>query len=228
MNEQELAERIAGEIALSKEPGKTMRKWRETFGISVSELAERMGVSPSVISDYESGRTRSPGIQFIRRYVTSLIEIDKERGGEKLRVYTVLEKNDAIIDIYDYKVPVKAKDIVEKIEGIVHAYEEGLDRPIHGYTFLDSIKAIINFTALDYLKVYGLSNERALIFAGVVYGRSPMIAVRSHPIKPAIVIYDRPGKVDELAILLAEKEKIPLVSTNLPQKELISRLRSWE
>jgi len=225
MNEEELAQKIAGEIIMSKEPGKTMRKWRETFNITISELASKMGVSPSVISDYESGKTRSPGSQFVQRYVRTLIEIDKERGGEKIRIYTILEKSDAIIEMYDYKVPVKAKEFVEAIDGTVHAYEEGLTRDIYGYTFLDSIKAILNFTALDYLKVYGLSTERALIFTGVKYGRSPMIAVRAHPIKPAMVVYHQPEKIDDLAILLAEKERVPLVSTFLSAKDLIKRLR---
>ena len=225
MNENELAQKIAGEIIMSKEPGKTMRKWRETFNITISELASKMGISPSVISDYESGKTKSPGSQFVQGYVKALIDLDKERGGEKIRIYTILEKSDAIIEMYDYKVPVKAKDFVEAIDGTVHAYEEGLSRDIYGFTFLDSIKAILNFTALDYLKVYGLSTERALIFTGVKYGRSPMIAVRAHPIKPAMVVYHQPEKVDELAILLAEKERVPLVSTFLSAKEVIKRLK---
>ncbi|MCD6502794.1 MAG: helix-turn-helix domain-containing protein [Euryarchaeota archaeon] len=228
MNEEELAKKIAGEIIMSRDPGKTMRKWREAFNITISEVASKMGISPSVISDYESGKTKSPGAQFIRRYVSALIEIDKERGGEKLRVYTILEQNEAIIDMYDYKIPVKARDIVDVLEATVHAYEEGLDREIHGYTFLDSIKAILSFTALDYLRVYGLSTDRALIFSGVKYGRSPMIAIRAHPIKPAMVIYHQPEKVDELAVMLAYKEKIPLVATYLNAKEVINRLRKLE
>jgi len=228
MNEEELARKIAGEIIMSKDPGKTMRKWREAFNITISEVASRMGISPSVISDYESGKTKSPGAQFIRRYVSALIAIDKERGGEKLRVYTILEQNDAIIDMYDYNIPIKAKEVVDALEATVHAYEEGLDRTIFGYTFLDSIKAILSFTALDYLRVYGLSTDRALIFSGVKYGRSPMIAIRAHPIKPAMVIYHQPEKVDELAVMLAYKEKIPLVATYLSAKEVISRLRRLE
>ena len=51
----QLAEKMAGEIALSPEPGATMRKWREEFKISQQELARHMTISPSVISDYEKG-----------------------------------------------------------------------------------------------------------------------------------------------------------------------------
>ena len=55
----EFKEKIAGEIALSADPGKTIKKWREEFGISQHELADNVGISHSVISDYESGRHRS-------------------------------------------------------------------------------------------------------------------------------------------------------------------------
>lgn len=58
-----LAKRIAGEITLSSDPGKTMRKWREIFGISQTELADYLGVSSSVISDYEGGRRKVPVLQ---------------------------------------------------------------------------------------------------------------------------------------------------------------------
>ena len=47
----ELKQRIAGEIALSPDPGRTIRKWREEFGLSQHQLAEAMGVSHSVVSD---------------------------------------------------------------------------------------------------------------------------------------------------------------------------------
>ena len=54
-----LARRIAGEIILSSSPGATMRKWRELFAVSQISLSEKMALSPSVISDYESGRRKS-------------------------------------------------------------------------------------------------------------------------------------------------------------------------
>ena len=38
---------MAGEITLSKEPGKSMRKWREIFGVTQIELAEHLGISSS-------------------------------------------------------------------------------------------------------------------------------------------------------------------------------------
>ena len=61
----QVREKIAGEICLSDEPGRTIRKWREQFHISQQELSKHLGVSPSVISDYEAGRRKSPGIVVI-------------------------------------------------------------------------------------------------------------------------------------------------------------------
>src|SRR5256886_15144862 len=78
-----LREKIAGEIALCDQPGKTMRKWREELRISQTVLATHMRVSPSAISDYEAGRRTSPGIKTIHRPVDALIHID-QRAGEKL------------------------------------------------------------------------------------------------------------------------------------------------
>ena len=76
-----LGRRVAGEIILSNKPGATMRKWRELFAVSQIILAEKMIVSSSVISDYESERRKSPGAKFVRRFVWALLKIDGERGG---------------------------------------------------------------------------------------------------------------------------------------------------
>ncbi|MBR9707522.1 MAG: helix-turn-helix domain-containing protein, partial [Candidatus Diapherotrites archaeon] len=50
-----LAVSMAGEIAISKAPGKSMRKWREIFNVTQTELADYLKISPSTISDYEGG-----------------------------------------------------------------------------------------------------------------------------------------------------------------------------
>ncbi|MCU0852600.1 MAG: transcriptional regulator, partial [Thermoplasmata archaeon] len=77
-----------------------------------------------------------------------------------------------------------------------------------------------------YLKIYGWSSQRALVFTGVRFGRSPMIAIRAHPLKPAMVVYQKPDQVDELAIRLAELEGIPLIRTNLAVADLVDKLNS--
>src|SRR2546430_11877675 len=103
-----LREKIAGEIALCDQPGKTMRKWREELRISQTDLAHHMRVSPSVISDYEAGRRTSPGIKTIHRLVDALIEIDP-RTGHKLSK-TVEEDYDVIPSKPDWSVRKSAVD----------------------------------------------------------------------------------------------------------------------
>ncbi len=51
-----------------------------------------------------------------------------------------------------------------------------------------------------------------------------MIAIKAHPLKPAMVVYVQPENVDELAVKLAELDSIILARTDLDQPELISRL----
>jgi putative transcriptional regulator len=222
---EQVREKIAGEITLSSDAGKTIRKWREEFGISQQELARHLEISPSVISDYESGRRKSPGIAIIRRMVDGLIELDEASGSTVLKKYDLGEKHDCIISIDEFRTSVSAKEFLDIIEAEPLNRGISLDRNIHGYTVIDSIKAITSLSSFDYLKIYGWSSERALIFTGVKFGRSPMIAIRAHPLKPSIVGYHCPEHVDELAIKLATLENIPLIKTDLPVAKMVDRLK---
>jgi putative transcriptional regulator len=220
-------EKMAGEIALSAEAGPTMRKWRETFTFSQSQLAQRLGVNASVVSDYESGRRKSPGIATVKRLVEALIEMDLENGGHTIAKFqSLVAPMEGIIDIGEYRRSVPARDFVERIDGRALVMT-GLDeKKVQGYTLIDSIKAIRSLNANDYARVYGWSTERALIFTGIKYGRSPMIAIRVHPMKPSLVVYHRPDDVDKLAYRLAEFERIPLIVTELEMDELNARVRA--
>ena len=219
----DLREKIAGEIALSNDPGKTMRKWREEFSVSQNELASAMDISPSVISDYESGRRRSPGVGVIRKTVDSLLEIDGKRGHPVASKFKAVKRDECIIAMEEFGSGIPSKDFIEAISGKpLNPDTEG--RKIYGYTVVNSVKAIMSLSSSDYLKIYGWSTERALIFTDVFYGRSPMVAIRAHPLTPAMVVYIRPENVDQLAIKLAKLEGIPLVSTGLELKEVIVKL----
>ena len=221
----ELKEKIAGEISLSEEPGVTIRKWREQFSLSQQELAEHLGISPSVISDYESGRRKSPGVATVKRIVDALIDLDEESGGKILKRYQTEKSNRAILSMKEFPVPVPIKDFISAISGKnLSAAKYKTD--VHGYTVIDSVRAIVSLDSSDYLKIYGWSSQRALIFTGVKYGRSPMVAIRAHPLKPAMVVFHQPERVDELAVKLADLERIPLVSTNLSMQKLIENLES--
>jgi len=227
---KQLAEKMAGEITLSPEPGKTIKKWREKFGISQQSLSNTLETSASVISDYESGRRSSPGVKNIARIIDAMLEIDEEKGAPTIKQYTLATASDAIYDIKEFTRGISSRDFLEVIEGNFLLHKDHFSKVmenheyLHGYTIVDSLKAIIRFSSADYLKVYGWSTERALFFSGVEFGRSPMIAIRSHPMKPAMVVYIQPARVDKLAIRLAEMEGIILVKTEMEVEDLIDKL----
>lgn len=222
-----LSEKIAGEITFSPRPGETIRKWRNVFGISQTDLAHYLDLSPSVISDYESGRRKSPGIQNVRKIIEAFLNIDESHGGKIVHQYSSLMKTrDGIIDIMEYPFAISARDFFKRIEGnVVTSKDIGLDNNVKGFTLVDSIKTIETISAVDYAQLYGWNTERALVFTGIRYGRSPLIAVRVHPVKPSVIVYHKPGSVDPLAVKLSERENIPLGVTNLPIDELQKKLR---
>ena len=220
----EFKQRIAGEIALSPDPGRTIRKWREEFGLSQHQLAEAMGVSHSVVSDYESGRRKSPGVNVVRKMVDAFIELDIQNGSPVISRYNPDYKLDFIISMDEFAGGVPIDDFIKTIDGKNLNPDRVMSKSVFGYTAVDSIKAILSLGSEDYLKIYGTNTERALIFTDVHYGRSPMIAVRAHPLTPAMVVYVKPDAIDPLAIKLARLEGIPLVTTELSVEEIVGRL----
>ena len=221
-----LSEKIAGEITLSPKPGQTIRKWRGAFNISQTELANHLDLSPSVVSDYESGRRKSPGIRTVKKIIEAFIEIDELRGGKILRRYdSMVDTHEGIMDIMEYPFSISADEFIKEIEGnILTSKNIGSKKNVKGFTLVDSVKTIEMINSTDYSRLYGWSNERAIIFTGVRFGRSPMIAIRVHPVKPTVVVYHNPGSVDPLAVKLAERESIPLVITKMRLEDLKKKL----
>lgn len=224
----EFKQRIAGEIALSPDPGKTIRKWREEFGVSQHQLAEAMGVSHSVVSDYESGRRKSPGVNVVRKMVDAFIDLDVQSGSPVVSRYNPDYKLDCVIAMDEFAGGFPVGEFIEAIDGRNLNPDRVLAKSIFGYTVVESIKAILSLGSDDYLKIYGSNTERAMVFTNVHYGRSPMVAIRAHPLTPAMVVYIRPEMTDPLAIKLARLEGIPLVTTDLSVEEFVKRMESLE
>lgn len=222
--QEQLTRRMAGEIVISERPGETLRKWREIFQLSQKELATLLEVNPSVVCDFEKGRRASPGILTVKKFVEAMVDYDVSHGGKVVNTMAGTRTNEAIVDIREFTSGIAIETVIEKIEGEVLAgSEEIIERPIYGYTMVDSLKAITTFNAFG--EMYGWSNERAVFFSGVHYGRSPMIAVRAHPVKPRMAVYVKPKAVDPLAPKLADMEKIVLVKTDLDESMIVERLR---
>ena len=221
--EVEIREKIAGEVVLSPHPGRTLRKWREDFGISQRDLAKHLSTVPSVISDYEAERRASPGAGFIRRYVDGLLELDNQKGGSVRQRLGVSPHSDGILGMREFAVAIPLRTFADQISAKAVSRVD-LHRDIHGFTVLDAPRAILSIDASRFVEVYGWTTQRALIFSNVKYGRSPMVAIRAHPLKPAAVVFAAPVRVDSLAVRLSEVENIPLLTTALAAPAVLERL----
>ncbi|MFH0861327.1 MAG: helix-turn-helix domain-containing protein [Candidatus Altiarchaeota archaeon] len=231
MTKEYIAKNIAGEITLSAEWQNSMRKWREIFGVSQINLARHLDMSPSVISDYESGRRKSPGIGFVRRVVDGLIDIDLEEGGDVIKKLALKPETEAILDMREFLNPIDAEIMIKKLRGKTIANKNLTNRKLWGYTVIDSIKAILEMSEIDFPRIYGSTTQRALIFTKVKMGRSPMIALKVTQPKPSMVIFHglEPKSVDKLAVKIAKMENIPLVVSTLESEdELMEKLRLIE
>ena len=222
-----IAKRIAGDIAMSTDYGSALRRWREIFSVTQQELARMMGISASVISDYEKSR-RAPGVKFLKRFVEALLLIDSRRNWEVIKqLARSLNINiGAIIDVRELSSPMQLYELLECIEGaLINSIADNIQ--IYGYTILDSLGAIETMSGNEFWQIMGMTSRRALIFTKVTTGRSPLIAVRVAPVKPAAIVLHGPKRVDPLAIKLADKEGLPLiVSFAESVNQLIDSLRN--
>ncbi|MFN3803974.1 MAG: helix-turn-helix domain-containing protein [Pyrobaculum sp.] len=228
---------IAGDIIMSDNPGEVIKKWRLIFGLTQTAIAARLNTSPSVISDYESGRRKFPGSRFVKKLVQALIEVDLERGG---LVINLLERQllrekfwIAVLDMKEFTEPIPASTFLRAIEAeTIVPPPSTLD--IHGYTLVDSVKLVLEVPSIEYVRLYGSTSQRAAIFTKVSTGRSPIIAIKSMSavlsVKPAVVVLHglKSDSVDPLAVEISKKSYIPLAVTNIPLEKLIENLRQFK
>ena len=123
-----------------------MRKWREMFHIPQIMLAESLKVSPSVISDYESGRRQSPGTKTIKRFVETIIILDERNGGQVVNAFKRLMgveiPTTLILDICEFNNAITAKTFIESIKAQAVACADLLDRELLGYIAVNNTQAL--------------------------------------------------------------------------------------
>lgn len=226
----ELAEKIAGEIALSDDPGGTLRKWRTDFEVAQTELADELGVSPSVVSDYESGRRESPGIGVVKRTVEALLDIDERRGGSHIRQHArVLSAGfdaDIVHDLREYPTAVPIGDFYDAIGAT--EIVSGAQETVAGHTVIDSIQAITRLTSDEFYQLYGQSSNRAFVFTNVTRGESPLVALRVATQKPNLVVLHGidEDEVWEHAGDLARIDGFSLAVSNVDTDEMLAGMRN--
>jgi putative transcriptional regulator len=222
---------MAGDITLSEKPGESLKKWRSNFEISQTDIANYLKVSPSVISDYESGRRKSPGTLIIKKIVESLLEIDMDRGSKKIHAYESILSSEnstkSIYSTYEYTFPIQLAKLVNLIEGEV--IFKGVEKPLYGFSVIDSQRAILELSSHEFQKLYGWSTDRAMIFTKVSTGKSPMVAIRVTNLKPGAVVLHglRKEEIDPGAVKMAEVDRIPLVATTMGIDQTIQLLKKY-
>ena len=228
----QLAEKMAGEITLSDSPGHALKKWRMNFEIAPGVLSERLGVSPSVISDYESGRRKSPGTAVVGKIVDALLTSDEETGGKHIEKFSTMlfsaVDDDVIYDLHEYGSPIPLKDFSDAIGCTLLC--GSMDQTIFGYTVVNSLNAIMQLSSDEFNRLYGWSTERALVFTNVSTGKSPMVAIRVTPFKPRCVVLQGIESADVHPIVekMAERDRITVMCTSMDVDKIVSTLRDKE
>jgi len=231
LSRNKLAKDITGEIILSDNPEQILKKWRTIFGFSQKKLAEHMGITSSVISDYESGRRKSPGINVIKRYVNALLNLDVKRGCVVIKTFahsdTTSNLSKAIIDIKEFPEGMMLEDFCRKINAAIITKRAPLEREIYGYTIIDSVKAILELSYNQLIQLYGATTQRALIFTGVTTGKTPMVAIKLTNLQPGLVVLHGLDKVNEVAMNIAEVEGIPVAVCRIDSiDEIMAKLKN--
>jgi len=210
-HERVLLGKVAGDIVLSDNPGSAMRRWREFFNISQKDLSEKIGVSPSVISDYEGGRRENPGVHFVKRFVKALFEIDRERGGDTIHglAKLVTPSNAAILDVRDLPIPISLKRFVRAVSGEILSSNSSLGK-VSGYVVVDAARALEDFSGFGVLKLLEIISDRAVIFVNVLRDATPMVSFKFSLLKPRVVVYHGFSPT-EFDVKLAEGECVTLI-----------------
>jgi putative transcriptional regulator len=143
--------------------------------------------------------------------------------------------SDAILDSREFGVPIPARLLVDHLDCKVLTHSNLLDRDIYGYTALDSVKAIVNLTPQQLLRLYGGTTQRGAILTNVSTGKSPMVAIKasqigtSIAIKPAVVILQGVKEIDSIAVRIADSIHIPLCVSEIESaEELIREIRLFD
>jgi len=218
-SESDALAKIAGDVVASPDAGRAMKAWREKLSIRQVTLADALGISASVLSDYESGRRPSPGVQFVKKYVQALVKLDEAKG----RVVSHLlssDKDEAILSIGEFTSPIEGSKILQALGATVIVGDPASVK-LYGYTVVDSIRTIYALSGYDFYRIFGATTERALVFTKVGMGRSPLVAIRVSQLKPRVVVIHGPKEIDPLAVDLAQREGLVLALSFAPSEEAL-------
>jgi putative transcriptional regulator len=164
----------------------------------------------------------------------ALLSLDERNGGQVVAAFvrlmdvSLVDLN-IVLAMSDFTSPVTIREFCGHLKCSVKTGEKLLDREIYGYTLVDVERAVKELNSDAFLKLFGATTERCLIFTNVNTGRAPLIAIKSQEFKPSLVVLHGVAEVDLLALELSEQMKIPLAVTKSgPVETLIRDLRGIE
>jgi putative transcriptional regulator len=133
--------------------------------------------------------------------------------------------DEVIYDMHEYASPVELARFTGAIGCTLLCGD--LSLPIHGYTVINSLNAIVQLSSNEFNRIYGWSTERALIFTEVSSGKSPMVAIRVTPFKPRCVVLQGidPAHVHPLVPVMAERDRIAVLCTRMEIDQIVKVLR---
>jgi putative transcriptional regulator len=227
---EDIKRKIAGDMVYDAHFHSALKRWRTTFKVSQTELAKHMKISPSVLSDYEKGRRKSPGIRTIKRIIEALVEIDSIKGSPVMNTLVILrdsDKKNGIMEVVEFSKPISIHKFCDKISARVV-----VDFPfsIHGCTVIDASKAIVEMSAEEFVQFFGEFPERAFIFTNIGSGKPAMVAVKvgrlyAKMLKPRLIVLHKPKRLSDTVVEIAEAEKIALATTKMPLDRLMKAIK---
>lgn len=220
MPEQELFQKILGDVAANEEYGLVMKKWRELFGVTQMQVANELGVKPSVISDYESNRRKSPGIVFIRKYVLALLKLKSSAAHEEIKKQIDITKESNNLLIRNFTKPKPSSRIIRLFNAKL--LTKNNDLLINGCVFfLDNIsKLLTRLPTYKLLRELKKGGKYCYVFSNVKSGRIPLIMLSilskfNKTAMPTLIIFQSNSfKMSNFAKKTAEKRNITLAVTN--------------
>jgi putative transcriptional regulator len=158
----------------------------------------------------------------------ALLTLDERNGGQVVAAFvrlmdvSLVDLN-IVLAMSDFTSPMTAKEFCQHLKCTIKAGEKLVDREIYGYTLVDVERAVKELDSDAFLKLFGATTERCLIFTNVNTGRAPMIAIKSQEFKPSLVVLHGVGTVDRLALELSEQMRIPLAVSKIASIETLTR-----
>jgi len=127
----------------------------------------------------------------------------------------------------DFATAMKAREFCNRLKCEVQSGEDLLERNLYGYTLVDVERAIKELRSEAFMKLFGATTERCLVFSNVNTGRTPMIAIKAQEFRPSLVVLHGAGEIDRLTLELSEQMQIPLAVSKIKSvNALIKELRT--